>query len=245
HNRLLANYGGTDGIKTGYTRASGFNLAASVKRDDKHLVAVVLGGNTAAGRDAAMRAILDKQFPNASTKQAPPAKGLIASLLGPSTAPAAQAPLPPVKKPDSPIAVPASAPTPPATTPPAQKKPATVLAAVTPGFAPSASSEGDIGDPSDAFRSKQARGKPLRFEGDFHVQVGAFMSQAEAENRLGAVHQRAVDLLDGHLPFTATFMKDDKEWFRARFAGFSKADAQTTCAALKKRSLDCVVMTSD
>jgi D-alanyl-D-alanine carboxypeptidase len=242
HNRLLANYGGTDGIKTGYTRASGFNLAASVKRDDKHLVAVVLGGNTAAGRDAAMRAILDKQFPNASTKKAPPAKGLIASLHGPSSSPAAEAPLPPVRKPDAPAAAPA---VPAATTPPAQKKPATVLAAATPGFAPAASSEGDIGDPSDALRSKQARGKPLRFEGDFHVQVGAFMSQAEAENRLGAVHQRAVDLLDGHLPFTASFMKDDKEWFRARFAGFSNADAQTTCAALKKRSLDCVVMTSD
>jgi D-alanyl-D-alanine carboxypeptidase len=71
------------------------------------------------------------------------------------------------------------------------------------------------------------------------------MSQAEAENRLGMVQQRAVDLLDGHLPFTASFMKDDKEWYRARFAGFSKDDARRTCAALKKRSLDCAVMTAD
>ena len=52
------------------------------------------------------------------------------------------------------------------------------------------------------------------------------MSQADAENRLGMVQQRAIDLLDGHLPFTASFMKDDKEWYRARFAGFSKDDAQ-------------------
>ena len=44
HNRLLFGYKGTDGIKTGYTRAAGFNLTASVRRDDKHLVAVVLGG---------------------------------------------------------------------------------------------------------------------------------------------------------------------------------------------------------
>lgn len=247
HNRLLFNYAGTDGIKTGYTRASGFNLAASVKRDDKHLVAVVLGGKTGAGRDAAMRAILDKQFPNASAKKAP-AKNLIASFLGPSSAPAAPAPLPPVKKPDALIAAPAIAPagaTPASAAPASPKKQAVVLAATTPGFAPVAASEGDVGDPSDALRGKRARGKPLRFEGDFHVQVGAFMSQAEAENRLGAVQQRALDLLDGHLPFTASFMKDDKEWYRARFAGFSKADAQTTCAALKKRSLDCVVMTSD
>lgn len=105
-------------------------------------------------------------------------------------------------------------------------------------------SEGDLGDPSEALR-KRARGKPVRFEGAYHVQVGAFTSQAEAEYRLGMVQQRASDLLEGHLPFTATFMKDDKEWFRARFAGFSKDDAQATCDALKKRSLECVAMRAE
>jgi len=85
----------------------------------------------------------------------------------------------------------------------------------------------------------------VRYSGTFHVQVGAFMSQADAENRLGMVQQRALDLLDGHLPFTASFMKDDKEWYRARFAGFSKDDAQTTCAALKKLSLECVAMRAE
>ncbi len=244
HNRLLFNYAGTDGIKTGYTRASGFNLAASVKRDDKHLVAVVLGGRTGAGRDAAMRAILDKQFPNASAKKAP-AKNLVASLLGPSTTPPSSAPLPPLKQPEPQIAAAASAPTPPSASQPAPKMPAAILAAATPRATPANSSEGDIGDPSDVSQTRPRAARALRFEGDFHVQVGAFMSQAEAENRLGAVQQRALDLLDGHLPFTASFMKDDKEWFRARFAGFSKADAQATCAALKKRSLDCAVMTND
>jgi hypothetical protein len=59
------------------------------------------------------------------------------------------------------------------------------------------------------------------------------------------VAQRATDLLDGHLPFTASFMKGDQEWYRARFAGFSKEDALATCAALKKRSFDCAVMRSE
>ena len=63
HNKLLLNYKGTDGIKTGYTRASGYNLAASVHRGDKHLIAVVLGGKTGSQRDTAMRALLDKNFP--------------------------------------------------------------------------------------------------------------------------------------------------------------------------------------
>ena len=62
HNKLLFGYKGTDGIKTGYTRASGFNLAASVHRGNKHLLAVVLGGRTGSQRDAATRGLLDKHF---------------------------------------------------------------------------------------------------------------------------------------------------------------------------------------
>jgi D-alanyl-D-alanine carboxypeptidase len=91
----------------------------------------------------------------------------------------------------------------------------------------------------------QRRGKRTRVDGAFQVQVGAYMSQTEAENRLGMVQQRATDLLDGHLPFTASFMKEDREWFRARFAGFSEEEARETCVALKKRSLDCVVMRAE
>ncbi|PWC73251.1 D-alanyl-D-alanine carboxypeptidase [Azospirillum sp. TSH58] len=62
HNRLMSRYEGMDGIKTGYTVASGFNLAASAVRDGRRLVAVVLGGKSAASRDARMEAILDKAF---------------------------------------------------------------------------------------------------------------------------------------------------------------------------------------
>ncbi|MEM9122958.1 MAG: serine hydrolase, partial [Pseudomonadota bacterium] len=62
HNRLLRNYSGTDGIKTGYTRASGCNLTTSVKRDGYHLIGVVLGGRTSASRDSHMREILNRQF---------------------------------------------------------------------------------------------------------------------------------------------------------------------------------------
>lgn len=252
HNRLLTNYSGTDGIKTGYTRAAGFNLATSVKRDDKHLVAVVLGGNSGAGRDAIMRGLLDRQFPNASAKKAPASgRSLIASLFGSASAPTAQPPLPPLEQPvASPEPEPRSAPTaagqatPTPAAKPATKKPV-VLAAATPNIAPALTSEGDHGEPSAVLPAKRARGNRPRFEGAFHVQVGAFLSQADAENRLGAVQQRALDLLDGHLPFTTTFTKGDKEWYRARFAGFSRQDAQTTCEALKKRSLDCVVMQAE
>lgn len=66
HNSLLTRYSGTDGIKTGYTRASGFNLVSSVRRDGKHLVAAVFGGDTARERNARMQSLLNASFAKAS-----------------------------------------------------------------------------------------------------------------------------------------------------------------------------------
>ena len=62
HNHLLESYAGTDGIKTGYIRESGFNLVASAHRNGHRLIGVVFGGETAAARDAHMRDILDQGF---------------------------------------------------------------------------------------------------------------------------------------------------------------------------------------
>jgi D-alanyl-D-alanine carboxypeptidase len=65
HNRLLGSVQGVDGIKTGYTRASGFNLVSNVRRDGRHIVAVVMGGRTASSRDAHMRELIAKYLPAA------------------------------------------------------------------------------------------------------------------------------------------------------------------------------------
>ena len=62
HNRLLNEYDGTDGIKTGYVNDSGFNLVASAQRDGVRLVAAVFGGRTGRERDRHMMAILDRGF---------------------------------------------------------------------------------------------------------------------------------------------------------------------------------------
>ncbi len=58
HNRLLGRVPGVDGIKTGYTNASGFNLVTSVRHKNRHIVAVVLGGRTGALRDQYMRELI-------------------------------------------------------------------------------------------------------------------------------------------------------------------------------------------
>ena len=67
HNRLLGNVEGVDGIKTGYTRASGFNLVTSMRRGNRHLVGVVMGGRSGGSRDAAMRSLLAENLGKAST----------------------------------------------------------------------------------------------------------------------------------------------------------------------------------
>lgn len=66
HNRLLTNYDGADGLKTGYINASGFNVATSAVRDGRRIVAVVMGGFTAQSRDAHMADLLDRGFARAS-----------------------------------------------------------------------------------------------------------------------------------------------------------------------------------
>jgi D-alanyl-D-alanine carboxypeptidase len=70
HNNLLGRVDGIDGIKTGYTRASGFNLLTSLHRGNRYLLAVVLGGPTSAQRDARMRDLLAQYIVTASTKPA-------------------------------------------------------------------------------------------------------------------------------------------------------------------------------
>jgi D-alanyl-D-alanine carboxypeptidase len=62
HDNLIGRYDGADGIKTGYTGASGFNLVSSVTRGNTHVIAVVMGGRTAVRRDLEMVRLLDQTF---------------------------------------------------------------------------------------------------------------------------------------------------------------------------------------
>jgi len=67
HNKLLGRIEGVDGIKTGYTRLSGFNLMTSAKADGRHLVSIVLGGRSGASRDKIMADLVVANLPKAAT----------------------------------------------------------------------------------------------------------------------------------------------------------------------------------
>jgi D-alanyl-D-alanine carboxypeptidase len=88
HNRLLGQIDGVDGIKTGYTRASGFNLATMSERNGRRVIVVVLGGETASARDAQVAYLIEGAYqeyarradPNAAQLASMPANRLDVQL---------------------------------------------------------------------------------------------------------------------------------------------------------------------
>jgi len=83
HNRLLGQVKGVDGIKTGYTDASGYNLVSSMQRDRRRIVAVVMGGRTGRSRDAFMRELIRNHIDDASpVRAAQPRRDDVTGSLG-------------------------------------------------------------------------------------------------------------------------------------------------------------------
>ncbi|GBE44516.1 D-alanyl-D-alanine carboxypeptidase DacF precursor [bacterium BMS3Bbin10] len=213
HNRLLFDYKGTDGIKTGYTRASGFNLLANVRRGNKHLIAVIFGGKSSKRRNTAMRSILNKALPRATAQL--PRKNR-----------------PPRKKPvqyASTLTFPLEAST---SATPANLK--------TRAPAPQADQETVASIPAQP----QASRPPVR-DGKFHIQVGAYSRQTDAMQRLAAIQLKAGDVINGHAPLAVPLVEPKRYLYRARFAGFTRKAAKSTCSQLKRRAITCVVMSAE
>lgn len=120
HNALLSRFVGTDGIKTGYTRMSGFNLVSSVRRGGRHVMGVVMGGTTADRRDDAMRLLLSRALVKASpVRRRVPRPVLVAERRAPDRIEVAPAPAPPsrpaaphIASSRAPVAAPVAAPAP-------------------------------------------------------------------------------------------------------------------------------------
>jgi D-alanyl-D-alanine carboxypeptidase len=218
HNTLLFSYPGIDGMKTGYIRASGFNVVASVRRGKKHVVAAYFGGKTAALRNAAVRARLDAALLKASeTRTRRPAAPLTALAKAPPVVATVPAPKP--------------APRPTARTEIEVLRVRPVPAAATPPPKAEAAPNG-----------KSTAGPA----GAFHVQIGAFKTQGEAERRLASVRQLAGSLLAERAALTAEVRLGEKVFFRARYAGFdAQAAAAGVCDELKRLSIDCLVMRAE
>ena len=233
HNRLLAVYPGMDGLKTGYTRASGFNLAASAVRDGRRLVAVVIGGRSASARDATMVALLDRGFERAP--RLPGEEALVAQRAPEPANPAAKerevvvASLD-TRASDAMVAVPAARPK------RAAKPVAELAASKRPGKATKKSAKA----PAKTKSKTVAKRAPTR--GAYGVQVGAFRAAPQARAAMKQAMKGAPDLLRGTFASVGTQQVRNKPLFKATLVGLSRNDAEAACKRLKKQKQDCMVI---
>ncbi|MEM0900282.1 MAG: D-alanyl-D-alanine carboxypeptidase [Pseudomonadota bacterium] len=211
HNRLLGRVRGVDGIKTGYTRASGFNLVSSVNTGGRSIVAVVLGGRTGASRNAQMQKLIAEYLPKASRRGS---GGLIAKTQSAPTVIAA------MRASDLPI--PAEAPV----------RIGETTAPIT-AYAAAAPRPKMPVDPIITSSAPQRSG--------WVIQIASLPSNAEALEYLATAKSKASSVVGSRTPFVEVFEKNGVTYHRARFAGFEgKADARAACQAIKRYNYACL-----
>jgi D-alanyl-D-alanine carboxypeptidase len=246
HNRLLGRVKGVDGIKTGYTRASGFNLVSSVSQGERRIVAVVMGGTSGASRDKHMAELIRKYMPKASTKGK--AAPLIASAGGSPISALAKVFLPkndaptPVARPEEDVVVADTE---------IEPEAAAVAADITPSPKPKSMFVETL--ESAPMEQAYAAPSPERFGGDIDpvetaavapsgwaIQVASSPSKSEAAAVLAKTTSAAPAVLAHASGYTVTFDKDGVTYHRARFGGFGSKDAAwKACKALKRKKIDC------
>ncbi|HRD45765.1 MAG TPA: SPOR domain-containing protein [Caulobacter sp.] len=220
HNRLMGEFAGMDGLKTGYINASGFNLAASAVRDGRRLIAVVLGGRSTATRDDHVEDLLLTGF-----------EVLRRRSLG-ETITVAQTMFEPVI--EGPVD---RAPT--AMGDGGQDGLRVVL---TDGPAPTQAiavqrAMPPIANPvSTPAKKAEAPKKP---RGRYVVQAGAFKSKAQAREQLSLIRKR----------FASSFRDAEADiggavggYFRVRFEGMTADAAKAACKTLKAKKQACMVI---
>ncbi|MCP4317155.1 MAG: D-alanyl-D-alanine carboxypeptidase [Hyphomicrobiales bacterium] len=247
HNRLLGSVKGVDGIKTGYTRASGFNLVSSVRKDGRSIVAVVMGGKTGASRNRQMQKLITKYLPKASrnggaklvanapatsTKIALPKKGPVPKFRNPSEVRVALAYAKPQKASSFPIPLDR----------PVVGKDALVdrlkkqRAVVAPAPRPTKPVAGDTKRAGVDTVVTASTGLPTGWV----VQIGAAPTRESAEQLLAEASARTGGIISKAQPFTVPTQRDGEKLHRARFAGFDgKSHAWKACKALKKKGYGC------
>lgn len=216
HNTLLRTYPGTDGIKTGYIRASGFNLAASVTRNGRRLIGVVFGGRTAKSRDRHMAKLLERAFNKVSVAATKP-------TVPPKTKPAAA---PPKRA----VAV-----------KPRSKPAAAVVSRAKPRAAPRPQ-PAPARQPSWRQSYPALTARPAREE--WAIQVGAYRDIEPARAVLRKAIARIPKLTENTRVSISPFTAGDTLMYRARLIGLSSASAKRACKRLERRKIPCVAIAS-
>lgn len=265
HNRLLGNVRGVDGIKTGYTRASGFNLVTSAQADGRSVVAVVMGGTSGGSRDAQMRRLIAKYMPAASrrgngnlvaqTKVSPTLEAVQEEVVETAVVETQQ----PVTQTTTAFSLPDSGPVPDfrysgESAETAYVQPKKVKTIAVKANTLDAQQEA-IAAPEDALEYVPASGDAAASAVDdlttgstaaaatptgWVIQIGATPDQTQALALLTSAKTKGGKALQSATPFTVAFASGDSQLYRARFSGFSNQDkAQAACKSLKKKGFAC------
>src|SRR5262245_46224411 len=263
HNRVLKNYPGADGLKTGYTRASGYNLATTAQRNGHRLIGVVLGGRSTRARDAQMMAMLDEGFVLADS----------GAMSVATSRPSAQAPVKAVDKSignDSSFAVAMIPPVKPVIAVDDTETPS--LDSLVAQVLPTAEAEGDGGIaaealdpltpvlpqagvtqvasastvtiPAESTPAKAAApklGSPDDGKIMWGIQVGAFTGSEAAKKAATAATEKAPALLKGtQVAVDLITGEDGGKLYRARLVGLGEKDARKACTELQNQSMPCM-----
>ncbi|WP_420410453.1 D-alanyl-D-alanine carboxypeptidase [Hoeflea sp.] len=240
HNRLLGTVRGVDGIKTGYTRASGFNLVSSVIDRDRSIVAVVMGGRTGASRNAQMKKLIAGYLPKASTRgggnliaRGAPSAMAIAALELPKIGP-----VPALRhKASARMALAYAAPAPVVGRQALAKSLADQKIAI-PTPAPAVSPPAAVATPAQAIDPVTTASTSLT-EG-WMIQIGAMPDRNAAIALLSRAQGAGGGALSGTEPFTMAYNKNNQKLYRARFGGFGGQSAATrACKTLEKKGFAC------
>ena len=255
--RLLAAYKGADGIKTGYTRAAGFNLVASAKRKDERIIATVFGGKSGASRNAKVVELLDMGFRRAPSR-APirkPARpvyagnaGLNAKVARVAIAPARS--LRPVLRPDASIQVAGGV------AAAAAKNGARIQDGIAAAIAaadiqtptdstprPAARPDDLVlasTDPSAGLEPEQEIVTRLSTSGGhlWGVNVGRYTTRYEAEKVLLKTALSEMTTLEG----TLRKVNQSSRGFDATFQGMTREQADLACRRLQARNVTCFMI---
>lgn len=228
HNRMLGSYEGADGLKTGYTNASGFNLVMSAMRDNRRLIGVVMGGDSAGQRDRMMALLMDQGFATAATMRLsawtnirkPPSARYTSANFDPSLIIPESTPRLAVAS-TQPLAGFTAAAPPPA--PPQPRAGQRVASAAATAPAP----EGSVAPP----------GGPAI--GSWVIQVGSFGDPQAAQLALERASSTLVDTMRSASATVDEVQMANKTFHRARLTNLSQAQAIDGCKRLEKKKIYC------
>lgn len=256
-NGLLRQGLGYDGLKTGFTNASGYNLAATAVRDGRRLITIVLGGRSTASRNSHVAELMDTGFEVERLRRAgqpiqvaqtwfeqkgfglgPDNSGpvLYADLAdgnddvsaGSNAVSYASLPSPPPQPQPQPTRV---------TPAPSEGRTlASLMRAEGPADVTASLNGAPAGRPAPA---RQPPPQPAReTAGRWSVQVGAFRDETVARDWLTEVNRR----FRSQFASAERTVQNAEGWYRSRFTGMSEQAAQAACAALAERRVTCMVV---